>query len=100
MQDQKKLDLLPNFLFSLALAHFMMAKGDEEEEHLAEAEGFLRHGLSRFPFLLGQILDRLSIQPDAKVDNHYYLGETAFSRLALCLGNRYITQRSSERRTE
>src|SRR4051812_45483546 len=45
----------------------------------------MEQALCRFPFVLGQILDRLQIQPDSRVDNDHHLGALAFNRYSLLL---------------
>uniref|UniRef100_A0A915DD08 Uncharacterized protein n=1 Tax=Ditylenchus dipsaci TaxID=166011 RepID=A0A915DD08_9BILA len=73
--------MLPNFLYSTALAHYFLSlSSDNDKHHTDLAEQFLESALCRFPFLLGQILDKLSIQPDSKIDNNYYLNTLAFNR--------------------
>ncbi|KAI1711065.1 transcriptional repressor TCF25 domain-containing protein [Ditylenchus destructor] len=67
----------------MALAHFFLSIDSKEQhadQHTQFAEQFLELALTRFPFVLGQILDKLNIQPDSKVDNHSRLGTVAYSR--------------------
>ena len=68
--SSKRLDLMPNFRFSLPLA--LLSMGQSEE-----AEKFLEEALVRFPFVLSQILDHLQVQADASVDRNYYLNTLA-----------------------
>lgn len=81
---------MPNFLYSIALAHFFSAQIEQEKikqtddintnTHLIMAEQWLEKALSRFPFFLGQILNKLQIKPDLQVENCYALSVLAYHK--------------------
>ncbi|KAH7728319.1 Hc38 [Aphelenchoides avenae] len=78
-KGQRNLDMLPNFLYSVALSHFFLSSQDDDQRAKL-AETCLEEALVRFPFVLGQILDRMQVKPDSAVDNNSYLNEIAFHR--------------------
>lgn len=77
---EKKLDLLPNFVYSVALAHYFLSSLSINNSSInkIEAEKCLEYAISCFPFLLGQILDKLQIKADSSVENCYPLSTLAF----------------------
>uniref|UniRef100_A0A914HQH4 Aminomethyltransferase folate-binding domain-containing protein n=1 Tax=Globodera rostochiensis TaxID=31243 RepID=A0A914HQH4_GLORO len=83
-KEKRRLDLLPNFLFSLPLAHLALCANESDAkiklEHEKKAEKCLEEALLRFPFVLAQLLDRLQVQPDSVVDFNAYLSSTAIYR--------------------
>lgn len=90
--------MMPNFLYSMALAYFFSSQkvnslgsssGNSSkapktdyntEECLIFAEESLEKALTRFPFVLGYILDKLQIQPDSQVNNCYALSTLAYHK--------------------
>ncbi|CAI2320552.1 unnamed protein product [Caenorhabditis sp. 36 PRJEB53466] len=62
----KKLNLLPNWPYSVALARHALAK-DEGEHETAEKE--LRLAIRHFPSVVVQLMDNLQINPDSAVMN-------------------------------
>ncbi|TKR59306.1 hypothetical protein L596_028997 [Steinernema carpocapsae] len=81
----KNLDLLPNFVYSVALAYFKMGEGFEELASTA-----LQNALLRFPTVLMQILDKISVQPDKSIDNNMEMN--AFAHDKTSLGFQMLTQ--------
>lgn len=62
----KKLHLLPNWPYSVALARFFTAKTDEDREI---AENDLCTAIRHFPSVVVQLMDILQIHPDSAVMN-------------------------------
>ncbi|KAK0429166.1 hypothetical protein QR680_011230 [Steinernema hermaphroditum] len=71
----KRMDLLPNFLYSLALAYFRLGEGYENK-----ASEALEKALLNFPTVLTQLLDKIGIQPDKNIDNNNDMNGIAHSR--------------------
>ncbi|CAK5059010.1 unnamed protein product [Meloidogyne enterolobii] len=69
----KRLDLLPNFRFSISLALHLLGMEDEAVRNFEEA-------LVAFPFILSQILDFLQIRADPLIERNYYLNTLASYR--------------------
>ncbi|CAK5055709.1 unnamed protein product [Meloidogyne enterolobii] len=67
----KRLDLLPNFRFSISLALNLLGMEDEAVRNEA---------LVAFPFILSQILDFLQIRADPLIESNYYLNTLASYR--------------------
>lgn len=65
----KHLYLMPNMIFSIALAHFSLFNQTNNQEHLVEADKYLQEALMRFPSLLMEILDKCGVMPDAQVES-------------------------------
>lgn len=80
--------MLPNFVYSVALAHYMLANSVnlidsantsiDEVNELEKAEKCFEFAISRFTFMIGQILDKLQIKADSAVENCYSLSTLAF----------------------
>ncbi|EFO84727.1 hypothetical protein CRE_03851 [Caenorhabditis remanei] len=62
----KKLHLLPNWPYSVALAKYFVAKTDEDKE---QAESELCTAIRHFPSVVVAIMDLLQIHPDSAVMN-------------------------------
>ena len=61
----KHLNLMPNMLMSVALAHFYLHKQKpSEQQHLKMANELLRECLIRFPALLMDMLDKCGVMAD------------------------------------
>jgi len=86
-----KLDGLPNFCYSLALAHFRLSSIDEANEILQDA-------LLRFPSVLKYLLDKLSIKPDRSVENCRYFShsERSESDALKCVQQLYVHRMANE----
>ncbi len=65
----KHLYLMPNMVFSTALAHFSLYNQLNEDAHLEKGEKLLQDGLMRFPSLLLELLDKCGVMPDNQVDS-------------------------------
>ncbi|CAF1114251.1 unnamed protein product [Adineta steineri] len=91
-QNQRlKLDGLPNFIYSLALAYFRISSFDKANETLQNA-------LIRFPSMLKYILDKLSIRPDRTVEKcRYFSDSERYETEALkCIQQLYAVRMSNE----
>ncbi|XP_033119661.1 transcription factor 25-like [Anneissia japonica] len=64
-ESHKNLSQLPNFAFSVALAHF-----HSNEDGGKKANVLLQEALIMFPSVLLSLLDKCSVQPDSVVANH------------------------------
>ncbi|KAF7638667.1 hypothetical protein Mgra_00001749 [Meloidogyne graminicola] len=69
----KRLDMLPNYKFSIALALHLLGMEEEAVRNFEDA-------LVAFPFVLSQILDYLQIRSDPLIENNYYLNTLASYR--------------------
>lgn len=74
-ESTKNLSQLPNFAYSVAVAHFHMADGD-----LKKADALLQDALLMFPGVLIPLLEKCSVQVDNRVSNHSYFGPSAQSK--------------------
>ena len=63
----KKLSLLPNFQFSIALSLFFKHKNSNEEQTLNEANEKLQQALIMFPETLFNLTEKCGIEPDNQV---------------------------------
>uniref|UniRef100_A0A1I8AY99 Uncharacterized protein n=1 Tax=Meloidogyne hapla TaxID=6305 RepID=A0A1I8AY99_MELHA len=72
----KRLDLLPNYKFSLSLALHSLGMEDEAIRNVILFE----EALVSFPFVLSQILDYLQIRADPLIERNYYLNTLASYR--------------------
>ncbi|CAF3699891.1 unnamed protein product [Adineta steineri] len=91
-QNQRlRLDGLPNFIYSLALAYFRISSFDKANETLQNA-------LIRFPSMLKYILDKLSIRPDRTVEKcRYFSDSERYETEALkCIQQLYAVRMSNE----
>ncbi|XP_044763119.1 transcription factor 25 isoform X2 [Coccinella septempunctata] len=64
-EGSKNLSQLPNFAFSIAVAHFYTCNGDTKK-----ADSLLQDALIMFPGVLKPLLEKCSIQPDSRVASH------------------------------
>uniref|UniRef100_A0A8D8V820 Transcription factor 25 n=1 Tax=Cacopsylla melanoneura TaxID=428564 RepID=A0A8D8V820_9HEMI len=62
-EPDRNLSQLPNFKYSMAIAHFQ--NNDPETAHL-----LLQEALIMFPMVLLPLLEKCAIQPDSRVQNH------------------------------
>lgn len=65
----KHLNLLPNMIFSTALAYFCLYNQTSDESLLAKGEKLLQEALIRFPAMLLDLLDKCGVMPDNQVDS-------------------------------
>uniref|UniRef100_A0A1I8AKY5 Transcription factor 25 n=1 Tax=Steinernema glaseri TaxID=37863 RepID=A0A1I8AKY5_9BILA len=72
----KRMDLLPNFLYSVALAYFRLGEGYEQK-----ASEALQRALLSFPTVLTQLLDKMGIQPDKSIDNNTEMNAFAHDKM-------------------
>ncbi|KAI1305329.1 Transcription factor 25 [Halotydeus destructor] len=73
----KKLSLLPNYRFSVALAMYFKSRYGSDEEMAAKATEHLVEALIMFPTVLSQILDKCSIEPDKQVSSCSFFASNA-----------------------
>lgn len=67
-ETHKNLSQLPNFAYSLAMAHFHLTS----EEDKASANLLLQKALIMFPSVLLGLLEKCSVQPDSRVLGHTF----------------------------
>lgn len=67
--QKERLDLLPNFRFSMALAHYKKATSEKQvnQSLMLEADTLIQDALLLFPQMLLVLLDKCSIEPDRSV---------------------------------
>lgn len=70
-QQQRNLDMLPNFLYSTAYAYNCLFEKSNSEEHLQKSKELISKAYVRFPVILAQIIEQLSIDagPSLKKEN-------------------------------
>ncbi|XP_062817767.1 ribosome quality control complex subunit TCF25 [Anolis carolinensis] len=78
-EGHRNLSQLPNFAFSVPLAHFLLSQQEDlPEVELSQAQeraaSLIQQALIMFPSVLMPLLDRCSIQPDAMVSSHPFFG--------------------------
>lgn len=72
-EPKKNLSLLPNFAYSIALAHFYSSNGNSDDT----ADKHLQYALETFPGVLLPLMEKCSIQPDPKVSSHLFFAADA-----------------------
>lgn len=75
--DNKNLEQLPNWAYSLALAEFQLATAAKVESETNRADLLLTDAILRFPTVLLKMLEKCSVQPDKKVEECDYLTKRA-----------------------
>uniref|UniRef100_A0A8C4PZU7 Uncharacterized protein n=1 Tax=Eptatretus burgeri TaxID=7764 RepID=A0A8C4PZU7_EPTBU len=82
-EDSRNLSQLPNFAFSVPLAHWQLSKQkgiaeDHATAHRQQATMLLQHALLAFPTgVLLLLLDACGVQADGEVLKHSYFGRAA-----------------------
>ncbi|NXP44744.1 TCF25 factor, partial [Heliornis fulica] len=81
-ESHRNLSQLPNFAFSVPLAYFFLSQQEERSElELSQAREtaarLIQLALIMFPSVLLPLLDRCSVQPDARVASHPFFGLNA-----------------------
>lgn len=79
-EGTRNLSQLPNFAFSTAVAHFQLAHSGSQPVDLTAADEALQQALIMFPGVLTRLLDKCSVQADAKVTGHSFFGAKAQTR--------------------
>ncbi|XP_036141466.1 transcription factor 25 [Monomorium pharaonis] len=77
-EDSRNLTQLPNIAYSLALAHFRLG-------NKTDADTLLQNALIMFPGVLMLLLEKCSIQTDAKVMSHDFFNSKAQSNTSPAL---------------
>ncbi|CAG9538016.1 unnamed protein product [Cercopithifilaria johnstoni] len=80
LQASKNLDRLPNFAYSIALAHFFLfcENGKAEEKEIADF--MIASAIRHFPTVLLKLLDAMNVEPDPTVENNEYMSALAHER--------------------
>uniref|UniRef100_A0A8C8EG21 Transcription factor 25 n=1 Tax=Otus sunia TaxID=257818 RepID=A0A8C8EG21_9STRI len=81
-ESHRNLSQLPNFAFSVPLAYFFLSQQEERSElEISQAREraarLIQLALIMFPSVLMPLLDRCSVQPDARVTSHPFFGLNA-----------------------
>ncbi|NXH57624.1 TCF25 factor, partial [Rhabdornis inornatus] len=81
-ESHRNLSQLPNFAFSVPLAYFFLSQQEERPElersqARERAARLIQLALIMFPSVLMPLLDRCSVQPDARVASHPFFGLNA-----------------------
>uniref|UniRef100_A0A663MV50 Transcription factor 25 n=1 Tax=Athene cunicularia TaxID=194338 RepID=A0A663MV50_ATHCN len=81
-ESHRNLSQLPNFAFSVPLAYFFLSQQEERSElEISQAREraarLIQLALIMFPSVLMPLLDRCSVQPDARVASHPFFGLNA-----------------------
>lgn len=69
-EHSRNLSQLPNWAYSIAVAHFHVA--EEGDKDYSKADEFLQTALINFPGVLLPLLDKCSIEADKKVAGHKF----------------------------
>ena len=75
----KSLELMPNMIYSVALAHHYLYTQTGNEIHLEKGEKLLQEALMRFPSLLLEMLDKCGVMPDKQVDSQNKIFTRAYN---------------------
>ena len=78
-EPSKNVSQLPNFAFSVAMAHYQLNEEPESEKRLLANE-LLQKALIMFPGVLLPLLDKCSVQPDSRVSSHPFFTTRAVSK--------------------
>lgn len=86
----KHLNLMPNMLMSVALAHFYLhtQNKSKREYHLTKGTELLKECLIKFPALLMELLDKCGVMPDTVVEKHWIFARV--SHLSVPVGLKYL----------
>lgn len=71
-EPRRNLSQLPNFAFSVALAHFQISQAANGSGDTSLADQMLQDALIMFPGALQQLLDKCSVVVDSKMSSHPY----------------------------
>uniref|UniRef100_A0A0R3S437 Transcription factor 25 n=1 Tax=Elaeophora elaphi TaxID=1147741 RepID=A0A0R3S437_9BILA len=80
LQASKNLDRLPNFAYSVALAHFFLFCKNRKAEEKEMADLMIASAIRHFPTVLLKLLDAMNVQPDPTVENNKYMSALAYER--------------------
>lgn len=69
-EPRRNLSQLPNFAFSVALAHFHISQSQNESSDTSLADKMLQDALIMFPGAFQQLLDKCSVVVDSEVAAH------------------------------
>uniref|UniRef100_A0A1B6CWB0 Transcription factor 25 n=1 Tax=Clastoptera arizonana TaxID=38151 RepID=A0A1B6CWB0_9HEMI len=76
-EPSKNLSQLPNFAFSVAVAHFQLGAGNSDVE---TAHQLLQNALIMFPGVLIPLLDKCNVQTDSRVTSHPFFKQAVNSQ--------------------
>lgn len=71
-EQWKNLSQLPNFAYSIAIAHYYLATTGNTDPDLETANTLLQNALIMFPGVLIPLLEKCSVQTDSKVSSHSF----------------------------
>ncbi|VDK68161.1 unnamed protein product [Litomosoides sigmodontis] len=80
LQASKNLDRLPNFAYSVALAHFFLFCENGKAEQKEIADFMIASAIRHFPTVLLKLLDALNVQADPTIENNKYMNTLAYER--------------------
>ncbi|KAK3932179.1 Transcription factor 25 [Frankliniella fusca] len=83
-EPQRNLSQLPNFAFSVALAHFQLSQNGSGDSSLADK--MLQDALIMFPGAFQQLLDKCSVVVDSKMSAHPFFTLEANKNESQALG--------------
>lgn len=69
-EPKRNLSQLPNFAFSVALAHFQLSQAQGDSGDTTVADKMLQDALIMFPSALQSLLDKCSVVVDSKMSSH------------------------------
>ncbi|MFH4979642.1 hypothetical protein AB6A40_006351 [Gnathostoma spinigerum] len=80
LKFSRNLERLPNFAFSVPLAYYMRSLENNSEEDRDKADSLIAVAIRHYPTLLIQLLDKMNVKPDDKVENNPYMSSLAHNR--------------------
>ncbi|XP_021963166.1 transcription factor 25 [Folsomia candida] len=79
-EKPKNLDQLPNFSYSIALAHHLLSLKENPEIELSQkADALIQYAVLMFPSVLLPLLEKVGVQIDNRAKHHNYLNSFAQS---------------------
>ncbi|VDK44014.1 unnamed protein product [Anisakis simplex] len=73
----RRLERLPNFAYSIALAHFELSR---ESGDRSSADHYLAQAIRRFPTMVSPLLTKINVQPDENLEKNTRLNEIAYQK--------------------
>ncbi|VDN06692.1 unnamed protein product [Thelazia callipaeda] len=76
----RNLDKLPNFAYSVPLAHFLLFCETEDVKEKEIADTMISSAIVHFPTVVMKILDALNVQPDSDLENNSHMNMLGYHR--------------------
>jgi hypothetical protein len=89
--SSKHLNLLPNMIFSVALANYYLYRKNNDDAYLEKANKLLEEALTKFPMVLLELLDKCNVIPDKEVEAHPFFAKVSHLKYEKKLNNMSFT---------